>query len=88
MDLVFFGLFFWSFLPFLGPLSQHMEVPRQGVESELQLPAYTTATAAWDLSWIQAVSPPYTTARGNAGFSTYETGQDQARILMDPSRVC
>ena len=23
------------FLPFLGPLSQHMEVPRIGVESEL-----------------------------------------------------
>ena len=25
-----------------------MEVPRLGVESELQLPAYTTATATWD----------------------------------------
>ena len=30
---------------FLGPHLQHMEVPRLGVESELQLPAYTTATA-------------------------------------------
>ena len=29
-----------------------MEVPRLGVESELQLPAYTTATAAPDLSCI------------------------------------
>ena len=26
-------------------LPQHMEVPRLGVESEVQLPAYTTATA-------------------------------------------
>ena len=26
-----------------------MEVPRLGVESELQLPAYATATATWDL---------------------------------------
>ena len=27
-----------------------MVVPRLGVDSELQLPAYTTATATWDLS--------------------------------------
>jgi len=30
----------------------HLEVPRLGVESELQLPAYTTATATPDLSHI------------------------------------
>ena len=30
----------------------HMEVPRLGVEWELQLPAYTTATATLDLSSI------------------------------------
>ena len=29
-----------------------MEVPRRGVESELQLPGYTTATATWDLSHV------------------------------------
>jgi len=29
-----------------------MEVPRLGVESELQLPAYTTATTALDLSLV------------------------------------
>ena len=29
-----------------------MEVPRLGVESELQLPAYTTVTATCDLSGI------------------------------------
>ena len=33
--------FFWSFL---GLHLRHVEVPRLGVESELQLPAYTTAT--------------------------------------------
>ena len=32
------------------PHSWHMEVPRLGVESELQLLAYTTATATPDLS--------------------------------------
>ena len=30
---------------FLGPHVWHVEVPRLGVEWELQLPAYTTATA-------------------------------------------
>jgi len=30
---------------FLGPHLQHMEIPRVGVKSELQLLAYTTATA-------------------------------------------
>ena len=37
----FFFFFFWSFL---GPHPQHMEVPRLGVESELQLPTYATVT--------------------------------------------
>ena len=31
----FFFFFFFGFLPFLGPLPRHMEVPRLGVESEL-----------------------------------------------------
>ena len=33
-------------------LHQHMEVPRLGVELELQLLAYTTATATWDPSHL------------------------------------
>ena len=40
------------FLLFLGLHSQHMEVPRLGVKLELQLPAYTTATATQDLSHV------------------------------------
>ena len=36
---------------FLGPHLWHMEVPRLGVESELQLPAYATATATGDPSY-------------------------------------
>ena len=35
---------------FLGPHPEHMEDPRLGVESELQLPATVTATATQDLS--------------------------------------
>ena len=39
----------FCFVCFLGPHLWHMEVPRLGVELELLLPAYTTATAmpAW-----------------------------------------
>ena len=37
---------------FLGPLPWHMEVSRLGVELELQLPPYTTATAMQDLSCL------------------------------------
>ena len=37
---------------FLGLHLWHMEVPNLGVESELQLPAYTTVTATWDPSLI------------------------------------
>ena len=44
-----FAFFFFSFL---GPHPRHMEVPRPGVESELQLLADTTATATQDLSRI------------------------------------
>ena len=40
-----------------------MEVPRLGVELELQLPAYTTATATRDLSHVC----DYSIAHGNAG---------------------
>ena len=40
------------FFIFLGPYLQHMEGPRLGVESELQLPAYTTTTATLGLSYI------------------------------------
>ena len=43
---VFWGFFF----VFLGPHMKHMEVPRLGVELELWLLAYATATAMQDPS--------------------------------------
>ena len=49
---LFFIFIFFAFLPFLGPLLLHMKVPRLGVELELQLLAYTTATATQDLSHV------------------------------------
>ena len=46
---LFFAFFFFLF----GPHLRHMEVPKRlGVELELQLPAYATATAMPDLSHI------------------------------------
>ena len=36
------------FFVFLGPHAQHVEVPRLGVKSELQLLVYITATAMLD----------------------------------------
>ena len=48
----FILFYFILFFGFLGPHLRHMEVPRLGVESELQLPAYTTATATPDPSHV------------------------------------
>ena len=42
----------YLFIIFLGPHSRHMEVPRVGVQSELQLMAYATATATLDPSCL------------------------------------
>ena len=40
------------FFVFLGPHLQHIEVSRLGVKSELQLLAYTAATAMHDLNHV------------------------------------
>ena len=45
-------LFLLTFFFFLGPHMQHMEVPRPGIESELQLLATATATATQDPSLV------------------------------------
>ena len=73
---------FFSF--FLGPHPRHMEVPRLGVESDLQLPVYTTATAMQDpshicnlhhSSWQRWILNPLSTTR------------DRTHSLMDTSWV-
>ena len=55
VDVVFWGFFVCLFVclfAVLGLHPHHMEVPRLGVESELQLPVYATATAMPALSCI------------------------------------
>ena len=67
-----------------GPDLWHMEFPRLGVKLELQLPAYTTATATWDpshvfdlhhSSWQRPILNPLSEAR------------DRTCILMDTSQI-
>ena len=61
-----------------------MEVLRPGVELELQLPTYTTATATWNLScvcdlhhssWQPQILNPLSEAR------------DRTHVLMDASQM-
>ena len=78
------SFFFFFFFFFLRATSQHTEGPRLGVESELQLLAYATATATWDpshicdlhhSSWQRWILNPLSKAG------------DQTCVLMDTSRV-
>jgi len=54
------------FLIFLGLHPQHMEVPRLGVQSELQLPAYATTTATANAGSEPHLQPT-PTAHSNTG---------------------
>ena len=56
-------LLFW----FSGPHQRHVEVPRLGVKSELQMPAYTQPQQRQ----IQALSATYTTTHDHAGSLTH-----------------
>ena len=61
-----------------------MEVPREGVESELQLPAYTMATAMLDPSrtWN-----PHRSMRQCWILNPLIKARDQTHILLDTSQV-
>ena len=57
-----------------------MEVPRLGVKSELHLPAYTTATATWDLSLICDL---YHSSWQRQILNPLSKARDWTHILMD-----
>ena len=59
---------------------QHREVPRLGVELDLQLPAYTTATAMWDLSRICDLLH---SSRQRQNLNPVSEVRDQTHVLMD-----
>ena len=67
---------------FLWPRLWHMEVPRPGVKLELQLLAYTIATATQDPSSICSHSSGQCRI-----LNSLSEARDQTHSLMDPSRV-
>ena len=70
---------------FLGPHLWHMEVPRVGVELELQLPALATATARRDLSHVCDLH--HSSQQRRILNSLSRAPRDWAWILMDISWV-
>ena len=70
-----FFIFLLFYFSFLGSYLRHMKVPRQKVKSQLQLPAYTTATATLDpsrvcnvhhCSWQRWIRNPLSEARSRS----------------------
>ena len=81
---MFLFIYLFIYFAFLGLHLWHMAVPRLGVQSGLQLPAYTTATAMQDSNhicglhhshWQRQILNPLSEAR------------DGARNLMVPSWI-
>ena len=74
------ALFIRNFFFFLWPHLQHMEVPRQGAESQLQLPAYATAIAIPDPSRVCHLC---CSLRQCWIFNLVSEARDQTHILME-----
>ena len=81
-----FILLIYLFCFFLRPHLRYMEVPRLGVQSELQLPAYTTATATPDPSHICALhhSSQQCQVLNPLSFEA----RDWTWNLLVPNRIC
>ena len=77
-----FFFFFPFFLLWLHPW--HMEDPRLGVETELQLPAYTTATAMPGLSLVCGLHHSSWQCRI---LNPLSQARDRTHILVDTSRI-
>ena len=71
--------FFWG-----GPLRRHMEVPRLGVKSELQEPAYTASTAMQDAGRICNM---HHRSLQRWILNPLSEAKDQTCILMDTSWI-
>ena len=83
--LVCLGFFFFFLVFFfLEPHTQHMEVPRLGVESEMQ-PSYTTVSAMPDPSLVWDL---YHSSQQCQIHNPLRKARDWTRILMDTNWVC
>ena len=74
-----FVFFFW------GPHLRHMEIPRLGVELELQLLAFSTLTVMLGLSWVCRL---YHSSWQCWILNPLSKGRNWTWILMDTSQVC
>ena len=74
----------YSFFFFLGLHPQHTEVPRLGVQLEIQLLAYTTATAAPDPSCVCQL---HHSSWQCLILNMLSKARDQTHILTDTSWV-
>ena len=85
--LFYFILFYFIlFFVILGLQLKHMEVPRLGVKSELQLLASTTATVMQDLSCVCDLTPQFTSTPGSLTHWA-RSGIDRTCVLKDSSWV-
>ena len=69
---------------FLGPHPWHMEIPRLGVESELQPLAYTRATAT---RYPSHVCHLHHSSRPPQILNLLSEAKDRTLVLMDTSRI-
>ena len=72
------------FFVFLGSNLWHMEVPRLGVELELWLSAYATATATPDPSWVCIL---HHNSWQHWILKPLSEAKDWTCVLMDPSQI-
>ena len=84
IKLIFYYFIFYL-LYFLVPYLQHMEVPWLGIQSELQLPAYATATAVQDPSCICYL---HHSSQQCWLLNPLRKARDQIPVLMDTSWIC
>jgi len=63
---------------------RHMEVPRLGVETELQLLAYATATATWDPNHVSYL---HHSSQQCWIFNSLSKARNGTHVLMDTSQV-
>ena len=80
-----FHLYLYLFIfVFLGPHLRHMEVPTAEVESELQVPACTTATGTPDLSHIFNL---HHNSQQRQILNPLNEASDGTQVLLDTSQV-
>ena len=80
----FFIWVFFFFCFFLELHLWHMEVPRLGVELELQLPAYSIATAMWDPSQVCNL---HRSSQQCQILDPLSKARNRTHILMDTSQI-